>query len=220
MGNAYFDNRRSPVISERYQTVIVKLLLTELSDQITISDALSIEDVEDELFQQADLVLLDLTLGRVNNADNTMQNIQQRRVRGSIVVISSNDDPHVIRECIDKGAAGFIPKSASPDVLIPALELILSGGIYLPPEAYQESVEMPINTYKQPGKTGVVNNLTQRQKSTLKLACQGLQNKMIARELDIAENTVKLHLSAAYKALGVKNRTEAIYKLSSQGIAL
>ena len=197
----------------------IKLLLTELSDQLTISDAPSIEEVEEDLFQTADLVLLDLVLDRTNDSADTMQKIQQHRVLGSIVIISSKDDPHTIKECIDQGASGFIPKSANPDVLISALRLILSGGIYLPPEAHRESSALQINADKQSNSADPLHNLTQRQKKALELVCRGLQNKMIAREMEIAENTVKLHLSAAYKALEVKNRTEAMYKISSLGIA-
>ena len=197
----------------------IKLLLTELSDQLTISDAPSIEEVEEDLFQTADLVLLDLVLDRTNDSADTMQKIQQHRVLGSIVIISSKDDPHIIKECIDQGASGFIPKSANPDVLISALRLILSGGIYLPPEAHRESSAPQINADKQSNRADPLHNLTQRQKKALELVCRGLQNKMIAREMEIAENTVKLHLSAAYKALEVKNRTEAMYKISSLGIA-
>ena len=197
----------------------IKLLLTELSDQLTISDAPSIEEVEEDLFQTADLVLLDLVLDRTNDSADTMQKIQQHRVLGSIVIISSKDDPHIIKECIDQGASGFIPKSANPDVLISALRLILSGGIYLPPEAHRESSAPQINADKQSNSADPLHNLTQRQKKALELVCRGLQNKMIAREMEIAENTVKLHLSAAYKALEVKNRTEAMYKISSLGIA-
>ena len=197
----------------------IKLLLTELSDQLTISDAPSIEEVEEDLFQTADLVLLDLVLDRTNDSADTMQKIQQHRVLGSIVIISSKDDPHIIKECIDQGASGFIPKSANPDVLISALRLILSGGIYLPPEAHRESSAPQINADKESNSADPLHNLTQRQKKALELVCRGLQNKMIAREMEIAENTVKLHLSAAYKALEVKNRTEAMYKISSLGIA-
>ena len=197
----------------------IKLLLTELSDQLTISDAPSIEEVEESIFQTADLVLLDLVLDRTSDSAATMQKIQQHRVLGSIVIISSKDDPDIIKECIDQGASGFIPKSANPDVLISALRLILSGGIYLPPEAYQEPSALQINTDKQSDSADPLHNLTQRQKKALELVCRGLQNKMIAREMEIAENTVKLHLSAAYKALEVKNRTEAMYKISSLGIA-
>lgn len=195
----------------------LRVLLTELSQSLTITDALSLEEVNDQQLQDADIILLDLTLGRMSAPDG-FKKLKGRDVRGTVVIVSSNDDPELIRDCIDNGAAGFIPKSSEPAVLIGAMQLILAGGIYLPPEAYS-GAEAPLDDDADESVT-LLDTLTARQKKALQLASTGLPNKLIASEMAIAEGTVKLHLTAAYKTLKVRSRTEAIYKLSKAGITL
>lgn len=197
----------------------LQFLLSGLANELRFSDATSLDEVSDQLLDEADLVLLDLTLGRLSGNDALTQ-LRDRRVRGKIVIISSNDDPSLIKDCIDNGAAGYIPKTSEPSVLIAALQLILSGGIYLPPEAFSESAVQFEVQDSQETPESLLDLLTGRQRKALQLASSGLQNKVIANEMDISEGTVKLHLSAAYKALNVHNRTEAVYKLSKHKLVL
>lgn len=197
----------------------LQFLLSGLANELRFSDATSLDEVSDQLLDEADLVLLDLTLGRLSGNDALTQ-LRDRRVRGKIVIISSNDDPSLIKDCIDNGAAGYIPKTSEPSVLIAALQLILSGGIYLPPEAFSESAVQFEEQESQETPESLLDLLTGRQRKALQLASSGLQNKVIANEMDISEGTVKLHLSAAYKALNVHNRTEAVYKLSKHKLVL
>ena len=124
-----------------------------------------------------------------------------------VIMLSGEDDAGVIRRVIDHGASGFIPKTSTPRMLDAALQLILAGGIYLPPEALASEPEPEPET-----------GLTERQQQVVLKAVQGKANKVIARELHIAEGTVKAHLSSAYKTLGAANRTEAVYLAAKMGL--
>jgi DNA-binding NarL/FixJ family response regulator len=102
---------------------------------------------------------------------------------------------------------GFIPKSAGREVMISALSLVFSGGVYIPPEI------LPVRPKASPADLG----LTERQVDVLALMMQGKSNKAICRRLDLAEPTVKNHVTAILKALGVSNRTEAVLAVSARG---
>ena len=129
-------------------------------------------------------------------------------------MISGNDNPEKIRLCIDEGASGFLPKSESQETLLPALRLVLAGGIYLPLRAIQTitPAQLPSTASSQQ------SLLSTRQQEILNLAIKGTPNKVISRTLDIAEGTVKAHLSRIYQLLGVRNRTEAVYITASRQI--
>jgi len=189
----------------------LRLLLHGLCEELDFDEAQGLQHIDRDALNNADLILLDLTTTD-STGIQTLQSIKSLDPVGVIVVISGESDPEVIRLCIDMGAAGFIPKNSQPPVLIAALRLVLAGGIYLPPECFQErSLE---NTASALG----IHSLTQRQRHALLHAARGKSNKLIAREMNIAEGTVKLHLSAAYKTLGVNNRTEAVFLVSEFGL--
>ena len=127
-----------------------------------------------------------------------------------IVVLSGEEDPRLVRMAIDAQAAGFIPKSSTPQVLLSALRLVLADGVYLPTVALKHLESAPRE----------IGNLSERQLDVLRKAVQGKANKVIARELSLSEGTVKAHLAAAFRALGVKNRTEAVYAAARSGLQL
>ena len=131
-------------------------------------------------------------------------------------MISSDDDPDLVRACIENGAAGFIPKTSEPNILVAALKLVLDGGIYLPPHAAIETTGT--SAHESAITPDISTGLTKRQLHTLLLVAKGKANKNIADTMGITEGTVKLHLTAAYKTLKVNNRTEAVYALSKLGI--
>jgi DNA-binding NarL/FixJ family response regulator len=129
---------------------------------------------------------------------------------------------------VDAGAAGFIAKATQPQLMIAALKLVLAGGVYLPPEALQQSgtqahqtAASSPNSLVKPADKAVpaeVASLSAKQLEVLLKAIQGKANKIIAREMDLAEGTVKAHLSLAYRSLGVANRTEALFKAAQLGL--
>ena len=165
-----------------------------------------------------DLVLLDWNLGECSGAES-IRRLREVGCAARIVVLSGDTGSALIRTAIDLGAAGFVPKRYSSEAMVAALDTVLQGGIFLPPEA-QPSVGGPAAV---PGAALIeaeqrLHELTPRQVDVYRAAARGLPNKLIARELGIAETTVKTHLSAVYALLGVRNRTEAAYQASREGI--
>jgi DNA-binding NarL/FixJ family response regulator len=118
----------------------------------------------------------------------------------------------VIKAALDLGAMGFIPKSAPRDVFLNALRLVASGVIYVPVEA--------LNAPAGPLPRAAGLQLSPRQHEVLALLLKGLSNKLIARKLDISENTTKIHVSAVLDALGVATRTQAVIAASQMGLRL
>jgi DNA-binding NarL/FixJ family response regulator len=137
-----------------------------------------------------------------------------------IVVLSGEENPQLVREAIDAHAAGFIPKSSTPQVMLSALRLVLADGIYLPTVALKDLGDGSGEAPAQINSDRLSATLSEKQLEVLRKAVQGKANKVIARELGIAEGTVKAHLAAAFRALGVKNRTEAVYAAARSGLQL
>lgn len=130
--------------------------------------------------------------------------------RVATVVISANDDRDCVRKAIAAGAAGYIPKTSRPDVTVAALQLVVSGGIYLPPEGTARSAVARAGHYA----TSSNANLTGRQSEVTRLLAKGMSYREIGLRLRIAEATVKQHAHAAYRTLGVSSRVQAVITLS------
>jgi DNA-binding NarL/FixJ family response regulator len=126
-------------------------------------------------------------------------------------------------KALDLGALGFIPKSAQREVMVAALELVFAGGIYIPPEILARHEPEVSESAPQPAAAGAPRasprdlGLTERQLEVLALMMRGKSNKAICRVLDVAEPTVKNHVTAIFKALKVTNRTEAVIAVLESG---
>lgn len=169
-----------------------------------------------------DLILLDYHLAGEVSEHASLVAIREAYPSAAIVVLSSEDDPQIILSAVDSGASGFIPKSSTPEILMAALKLVLAGGVYLPPEAYHLAPKTSVAPEPPTPVQGntLLSLLSERQAETLMAAIRGKPNKIIARELGIAEGTVKAHLSAAFRLLDVKNRTEAVFKAAEIGLKI
>jgi len=162
------------------------------------------------------LILLDLNLP---DRDGFSVLVDLRSHYGTIscVVLSASQDRGTIVKAMDLGVLGFIPKSSPREVMVNALRLIFSGGVYIPPEALPRSVAVkPPAAFTCPGSPADLG-LTARQVEVLALMMQGKSNKAISRILDVAEPTVKHHVGAILKALKVMSRTEAVIAVGSFG---
>ncbi len=146
------------------------------------------------------LVLLDLNLPGATGL-SCLTALKKAAPTTPIVVVSAVGDPKIMQDAIMGGASAFIPKSAPGQVLINALRVILAGGTYMP---------TGIVAALRGGDGGPARNeLTLRQRRVLELLSTGLSNKRIARALDISEITVKAHVTAIFRKLGVTNRVQA-----------
>ncbi len=167
-----------------------------------------------------DLLLLDWNLDGCDGAE-AMQRLRDVGCAARIVVLSGDSDPQLVHTAIDLGAAGFVPKRYSSEAMLSAMDKVLKGGIFLPGEAAAggaapAGVAPGVLVEAEQRLTG----LTPRQADAYRAAARGLPNKLIARELGISEATVKSHLAAVYAVLGVRNRTEAAYHASREGIRI
>jgi DNA-binding NarL/FixJ family response regulator len=159
-----------------------------------------------------DLVLLDLTMPG-SDGWQAFQRLRREHPSLPVVVVSSSEEPADVRRALDGGAAGFVPKSASPAVLRAALRLVLSGGVYVPPVALGAAPPpAPARRRERAAQ------LTPRQLEVLVLTTRGLTNREIASALGIAEGTVKAHLRSLFEVLDVSNRTEAALVVRELGL--
>jgi len=169
------------------------------------------------------LILLDLSLPDRNGFE-LLTELRERHPTIPVVVLSGHHDRANVVRALDLGALGFIPKTAKRAVLVNAISLVLSGGIYVPPEIL---ARQPPPASARPGGTPDHGNkprtsprdlgLTDRQVEVLALMMQGKSNKAIGRVLDLAEPTVRNHVTAVLKALSVTNRTEAVIAVVELG---
>jgi DNA-binding NarL/FixJ family response regulator len=168
-----------------------------------------------------DLLLLDLTLPGVNGLDLLVQ-LRQEYPAVPVVVLSASERPEDVMRALDLGAMGYIPKTSSKDVMLQALRLVLSGGIYVPPAAIaQQAAPLPpTRAVADAGFAPQHLGLTDRQMEVFALILQGLPNKLICRQLNLAEGTVKIHVAAILRALNVHNRTQAVIEASRLGLTI
>lgn len=191
----------------------LRFLLADLDANITFFEADNCRAALNFRDTEFALILLDLQMPGDDPRVGALEVIRSAFENAPIVVISSEEQPRVIRGAIEGGAAGFIPKTSSPKILFSALQLVLAGGTYLPTHVLRD----PAATSPTTESLAVLGSgsLNGRVLEVLQRAILGKSNKVIARELQVSEGTVKAHLSTAFRILGVNNRTEAVYAAAS-----
>ncbi|MFC4314443.1 response regulator [Steroidobacter flavus] len=152
-----------------------------------------------------DAVFVDLMMpGLAGEA--AVKEFARRRPELPVIVLSSSENPSDVKRVLKAGALGYIPKSASPQTVLSALQLVLTGNIYVPPLLARAADATATEQSKvAPG----LSTLTERQVEVLKQLRDGHSNKEISNRLGIAEKTVKAHVAAIFRALNVVNRTQA-----------
>lgn len=163
-----------------------------------------------------DIILLDLFMPGTNGFDLLVR-LGDDYPDIPVIILSASEDAQHMRKALDCGAAGFIPKSTPPSVMLNAIQLVLSGGVYLPPNLLRPNQEDPASSILTSDDIESKNStsdqlcmLTERQREVLLLLSEGQQNKLIARQLGLSEHTVKVHVRAVFRTLGVSNRTQAV----------
>lgn len=172
-----------------------------------------------------DCILLDLGLPDSDGYD-ALQGLRLLRPDTPVVVLSADGERDTIMRCLNLGAQGFIPKTVHHDVLRYALQMVAAGHMYVPKEVVSQPDWGPASTMARGAPTRAPSRdprhlgLTGRQCDVLRLILRGLPNKLICRELDLAEGTVKIHVSAVLRALGARNRTQAVIAANQLGLKL
>jgi DNA-binding NarL/FixJ family response regulator len=204
----------------------VRGVLRELDDDATILEAPRWGEAARLLAEHSDLALLLLDLG-LPDRDGfvALGEARARHPKVPIVILSGSCDRASVEKALALGAVGFIPKTGEREVMLSALRLVFSGGVYIPPEILAHP-EPPLAAAPPPairraaGSTAASPadlGLTARQVEVLALMMRGKSNKAICRILDLAEPTVKNHVTAILKALKASNRTEAVIMVGALG---
>jgi len=199
-------------------------VLKELKADAVVSEAANWRNASRQIQenQEFDLVLLDLNLPDRDGAD-ILAELRERYPAVSVVVLSARHDRESVAKALELGALGFIPKSSDREVMLSAFNLIFSGGMYIPPEILVRQEPPPARPAAEPGPAARRASasdlgLTDRQMEVLALMMKGRSNKAICRALNLAEPTVKNHVTAILKALNAANRTEAVIAAGALGL--
>ncbi len=155
-----------------------------------------------------DLILTDLHMPGWPGFSG-IQALREKQPDSKVVVISASEAHQDVRDALEQGASGYIPKSSSVKIMLSALDLIFSGGVYVPPTVLRENFDASDGRGMPPSDPALEQLLTQRQREVLDRLREGKSNKQIAHELGLSEGTVKIHMTAIFKSLGVRNRTQA-----------
>jgi DNA-binding NarL/FixJ family response regulator len=178
-----------------------------LFDRVDVAEAGSFEEIPEILEGggDVDLILLDLRMPGVRGFSGLMY-LRAQYPHLPIVVVSANDDPAVIRRCMEFGASGFIPKTLGIEAMRQAMARVLEGGVWTPPDVdlHGEADAATAATIAR------LATLTPQQVRVLMMLSGGLLNKQIAHELGLSEATVKAHVSAILQKLDVESRTQAV----------
>lgn len=198
------------------------LLLEALGQQVQIVQA---EDAAAALRQVAahpdlEVVMLDLVMPGPGGIE-LLPEIKRSIPEVPVVILSSDERQSTVTAAIEKGASGYIPKTSTGEVMRGALRLVMAGGIYIPPvvlrdEARSGRDDRPRSAPASPGDLGI----TPRQVEVLDCLLVGMPTKVIASRLGLSDSTVKTHTMAIFRALKVRNRTEAVLEASRRGFQM
>jgi len=172
-----------------------------------VHDAFSLKEALEKAGELPDdsLVLLDLGLPDGNGID-VLRTFRKAHPRMRVTVVSATETSVLVAAALKAGAAGYIPKTSQPDIIVAALGVIAAGGTYIPQQVMAEVGAAPV--------------FTVRQLEVLQLLAKGASNRDIARALGIADNTAKQHTHAVFQALNVTSRSQAIVAAARLGIDL
>jgi DNA-binding NarL/FixJ family response regulator len=195
----------------------VRHVMQALAESVTVLTASDCDEGFAIAERESDLevLLLDFNLRGLSGVQ-AITAWRQRHPALPVVVLSSADDRATVLAAMAAGAAGFIPKASSNEVMLSALRLVLAGGKYLPVEALAPDGSAPVRAADAVSLEGL--GLSPRQLQVLELIARGKPNKIICDELGLAERTVKAHVTEVLRALGVSSRTQAALAAARLGL--
>lgn len=204
----------------------LELVLQDLDKNIQLVFAKNYTEIFQIIEKEQDfnLVLTDLAMPGSNWLE-AMKQIHTSLPDTPIIILSAVFDREIVQKTIEIGVSGYIPKTSSNAVILSAVNLVMSGGVYIPSELLNADLKNEFATLKQfveisPSKNVEENIkiLTPRQIDVIKCIAHGQSNKQIAHELGLTEGTVKLHVTAILKLLDVYNRTGAVMEATRLGL--
>jgi len=184
------------------------MILLQVGNASEVSEASSIKEAFTFVDRKPDVILLDIHLPGINGIDG-IKPLRDKFANTPIIILSASNDPTAVVEAKKLGAAGFINKASIAEDMVASISKVLDGETCFSDDIDFDNVN---------GSNSLSNALTPRQIEVLIYLCEGKPNKLIARELDMSENTVRVHVSAILHTLGASNRTEAILIAQKEGI--
>lgn len=179
-------------------------------EEARILEAESLKQLEQHVHGEIDLVLLDLHMPGASGFSSLIY-LRNNFPTVPVVVVSGNEQPVVIHRAMQFGAAGFIPKSSAMETIAQAIGEVLNGEVWLPADLPEMSAEDDAEDNKFAEQLA---SLTPQQFKVLIMLTEGLLNKQIAYELEVSEATIKAHVTAILRKLGVYSRTQAVIAAS------
>lgn len=212
----------------------LSLILKQLADNVTVveaeNSAQAVEKVDGVQAQSSDLdlVLLDLHLPDTEGFD-LLETIRSKLPATPVAMLSADENANQISTALNLGATGFITKSSNSQVMLSAVQLILSGGVYVPPAILVQGDGVAVPAPNAGGDVAeeevvakdvqaVEVQFTERQQQVLNLMGDGLSNKEIAKKLDMSPSTVKVHVAAILRLCDASNRTQAVAFAKNNGL--
>jgi two-component system nitrate/nitrite response regulator NarL len=169
------------------------------------------------LHRDLDAVFLDLEMPGIGGM-SAIEEFGKQYPELPVIVLSSSEDPRDVRRALAAGALGYVPKSASSETLLAAVQFVLQGNVYVPPLMLKEPSPSAadVKTASAPEASA---RLTERQLDVLRQLERGLSNKEIALALNLSEKTVKVHVTSIFRVFNVVNRTQAAMFARKSGLA-
>jgi DNA-binding NarL/FixJ family response regulator len=197
-----------------FRSALQQALTLGLGDDVRLSEAASIAELEAQLTRTSDwdLVLLDLNMPGAYGFSGLVL-LRGQYPQLPVVMISAQEDAAVVARSREFGASGFIPKSSSLETIQQAVRVVLDGDVWWPSNIDDVA---HVSAEAKAASEGLAS-LTPQQFRVLTMVCDGLLNKQIAYELSVSEATIKAHVTAIFRKLGVRTRTQAALLLQQMG---
>lgn len=187
--------------------------VSQLVPDVIIEQADSLPKLQEvvELHKDADLILLDLQMPGAHGYSGLVY-LRANYPEIPVIVVSACEDPAIMCQAIDHEASGYIPKSSPLDDIAKAIAVVLEGDIYLPDSARRHQHQPNLKALDLAKRLA---SLTPQQFRVLTMMSEGMLNKQIAYDLDVSEATIKAHVTAIFRKLGVRTRTQAVIEVQS-----
>lgn len=200
----------------------LKRLMRDVTPSLNFDTAEGIYQTQEKFASgHYDFAMLDLDSVEISQAANILRGLVSSAGKCPLIVLSDSESSSISRVVLNYGVRGYVSKSARPDTFIDAVRVVMSGRIYRPGDKVARGKAEEAAMQPMASDIGSeLKSLTPRQLDVLKELAQGKPNKLIARDLAVSENTVKTHVSAVFRVLGARNRTDAVCQAAKLQLVL